>query len=212
MSRKFSLLLLPAAALLGGCATSFQDIGDNLMQDAKHSFSSYTETAPALGRQAIDIELINAKLTLATDSELAARHHQLKDFLLRQGSSYKQRVLILATPATLATQRQQLTNQLLRAGLTGRQLLFKADTEVNPSEITLISEYFVPVAPACNGNALGCATSRNLAMSVADPAQLLRGLYPAPADANKAIRALTSYREGTQDEKSSSLIDFIRER
>ena len=212
MLRNFYLLVLPAAALLSGCATSFEELGKNLAQDVKRSFSPYTETAPALGRQAIDMELINAKLTLNADNAPADQHHQITDFLRRQGSSYKQRLLVLATPKTLATQQQQLTALLTDAGLTGRQLLFKADAEVDPAAITLISEYFVPVAPACNGNALGCATSRNLAMIVADPAQLLRGVYPAPADANKAIQALINYRQGSQDETSSSLIDFIRER
>ena len=160
---------------------------------------SYITPAPSATEPAIDVSLLNSQVTLAvTQQQLSLANKQLINTLIRSGgNSYKQHVLVNAAPATLRQHRQALTDALIGAGIVSSQLRLVATDDMEPTHVTLTTEYFVATAPGCQQGfniVLGCATARNKAISVSSPVQLIRGKRLGPADGVRQVKAIETYQ------------------
>ena len=184
---KFNLFILSLVTLplLSGCITMTAPT------------NAYIHNETINGQKAIEVELVNVTLSLTlTDHKLSA--------------SYKQRILVSGSQDNLIRNMPQLSQLLIEQGINQYKQRFQPTSNIAKNQLVFTSEYFQAIAPGCNDDLmadLGCANSRNLAMMIADPAQLLRAAPRAPTDANKAVSAIKVYRAG-EPMQSSSLSGF----
>jgi pilus assembly protein CpaD len=185
-----------------------------LLSGCSHTLTQYTEMPVSAKPVAIELELINAKLELLLTNKTPSgkEQAQLYKFIALQGNRYPQRVLVTANEKLITRHQKVLHKWLLTLGIQGSNIAFRySDKPIDSLVIT--SEYFRAIAPACNNTHyadLGCASSRNLAMMVADPAQLIRGASLAPMDGVKAVEAIKRYRYPTEPQKSETLVDLTK--
>lgn len=180
-----------------------------------YTLPQYTDTPVTAKAVAIELELVNAQLELAPLGQALNSHQQtqLKKFIALQGNSYPQRVVIVANEPLITRHQEQIRELLLNQGVQVTNIAFRYKKSGN--NLRVISEYFRALAPACHQSSyadLGCASSRNLAMMVADPAQLIRGASLAPTDGVKATEAVKRYRYPTEAPKSETLVDLTKVR
>ena len=208
---KFKLVVLALISLpfISGCIT------------ATPPPNAYVHSDTSNGRKAIAVELVNVSLSLSVNAnKLGVNTNRLSDaqlaqvrhFVLQQGSSYKQRILVNGSADNLVLFLPQLSQLLTELGIGQDKQRFSPANSITNNKLVLISEYFQAIAPSCLSDSradIGCANSRNLAMMIADPAQLLRAAPRAPTDANKAVSAIKAYRLGTPMD-SRSLSDMIK--
>lgn len=199
---KFNLFILSLVTLplLSGCITMTAPT------------NAYIHNETINGQKAIEVELVNVTLSLTlTDHKLSAlQSSEIRHFISQQGSSYKQRILVSGSQDNLIRYLPQLSQLLIEQGINQYKQRFQPTSNIAKNQLVFISEYFQAIAPGCNDDLiadLGCANSRNLAMMIADPAQLLRAAPRAPTDANKAVSAIKAYRAG-EPMQSSSLSGF----
>ncbi|SFC74965.1 CpaD family pilus assembly lipoprotein [Pseudoalteromonas denitrificans] len=200
MKIKLLTLLVAAMISLSGCT----------------NIESYTNSPSNTGLKAIGLELLNSQISF-TDVKYSGLDDKQKQalnlFIFNQGTSYKQRILVTATQSTLTLHQAQLSKLLLGFGIASDKLVFKISNDAKPEVVEIISEYFRAVAPSCKSDPradLGCATTRNLAMMISDPAQLIRGAALAPADGVKNVNDVVKYREGTEQNNKISLTDVTQ--
>jgi len=201
MKFKIVILALITLPFISGCIIT------NPTDAYTHSDSSY-------GKKAIAVELVNATLALTVTNKTLNRAQlgQIRTFVLQQGSSYKQRILVNGSPRNLVRLLPQLSQLLIEQGIGQDKQKFQPNKALSKNKLLLTSEYFQAIAPSCHREItsdIGCANSRNLAMMIADPAQLLRAAPSAAADASKAVSAINTYRTG-EAMPSSSLTDFVQ--
>lgn len=194
--------------------TSFMLLVLMLLSGCSHTLTQYTEVPVSAKAVAIELELVNAKLelTLINEALSGKEQTQLYKFIALQGNSYPQRVAIVANEPLITRHQKVLRQLLLTLGIQGSNIAFRySDKTANSLVIT--SEYFRAIAPACHSTSyadLGCASSRNLAMMVADPAQLIRGASLAPMDGVKAAEAVKRYRYPIASPASETLVDLTK--
>jgi pilus biogenesis lipoprotein CpaD len=185
-----------------------------LLSGCSHTLTQYTEVPVSAKSVAIELELVNAKLELILINEALSgkEQTQLYKFIALQGNSYPQRVAIVANEPLITRHQKVLRQWLLTLGIQGSNIAFRYSDKPTDS-LVITSEYFRAIAPACNNTHyadLGCASSRNLAMMVTDPAQLIRGASLAPMDGVKAVEAIKRYRYPTEPPKSETLVDLTK--
>jgi len=200
MNFKLVVLALVALPLISGCVTT-------------NSNDAYINSTSNYGKKSIDVELVNVELALTVSGKKLSEKNlaSIKNFLLQQGSSYKQHIVVNGSQRNLVRYLPQLSQLLIKQGIGQDKQRFQPQSELAGNQLVLISEYFQAIAPSCQGKLMadvGCANSRNLAMMVVDPAQLLRAAPRAPTDANKAVSAIKAYRTA-EPAQSISLTDFI---
>ncbi|KGJ91192.1 CpaD family pilus assembly lipoprotein [Colwellia psychrerythraea] len=185
-----------------------------VLTGCSYTLPQYTEAPVTAKAVAIELELVNAQLELVPLGQAfnSKQQMQLHRFIALQGNSYPQRVIIAANEPLITRHQEQLRQLLLNQGVQATNIAFRY-SEKSVNSVIIISEYFRAVAPACHQSGyadLGCASSRNLAMMVADPAQLIRGASLAPTDGVKATEAVKRYRYPTEAPKSETLVDLTK--
>lgn len=185
-----------------------------LLTGCSYTLSQYTDVPVAAKAVAIELELVNAQLELAPLAQTLSGQQQatLHKFIALQGNSYPQRVIVTANEQLITRHQEKLRQLLLTLGIQATNIAFRySDKSANSLIIT--SEYFRAIAPACHRTSyadLGCASSRNLAMMVADPVQLIRGASLAPMDGVKATESIKRYRHPTEAPKSETLVNLTK--
>lgn len=185
-----------------------------VLTGCSYTLPQYTETPVTAKAVAIELELVNAQLELVPLGQVLTSQQktQLHKFIALQGSSYPQRIIITANKPLISRHQEQLYQLLLNQGVQATNIAFRYN-EQSVDSVMIISEYFRALAPACHQGSyadLGCASSRNLAMMVADPAQLIRGAGLAPSDGVKATEAIKRYRYPTEAPQSETLVDLTK--
>jgi hypothetical protein len=114
--------------------------------------------------------------------------------------------VVVAGAGPLALRRGQVVAARLAA--TGAGPVTLAGLAAGGDAVIMTIERTVHIAPACLGEGIrdipggallpppGCANAANLEAMVADPADLLRGRRPGPADGAAAALAIERYRQG----------------
>jgi pilus assembly protein CpaD len=179
-----------------------------------HTLTQYTEVPVSAKVVAIELELVNTKLELTPINEALSgkSQAQLYKFIALQGNSYPQRILVAGHEKLITRHQKELRQLLLTLGIQGTNIVFRYSDKPADS-LVVTSEYFRAIAPACHNTSyadLGCASSRNLAMMVADPAQLIRGASLAPMDGVKAAEAVKRYRYPIGSPASETLVDLTK--
>lgn len=132
---------------------------------------------------------------------------------------------ISIVPTSFETGANTLTGRritTLKSYLSGLRLKMttmppmEAEAGAN-NDLTVIVGRYVVTSPRCpnwtkqsegdpanrRSSSLGCATTTNLGLMVADPGDLIRGRQTGPGDGEIAARGVKEYREGKQKETPS---------
>lgn len=146
---------------------------------------------------------------------------QLDGFLARHDIGYGDRVYVLtdAKSANDAGSQRAATVQKYMAA-HGIKAAGLPSPEAQPGLVRIVVNRYVVVPPNCPdwskpatadyGNTpmsnLGCSTTANLGLMVADPGELIQGRAAGPADATGSVLAIQRYRAGkiTPLDKSST--------
>jgi pilus biogenesis lipoprotein CpaD len=185
-----------------------------LLTGCSYTLTQYTDAPISAKAVAIELELVNAQLELValTQSLGVQQQSQLYKFITLQGNSYPQRVKVAGSKQLITRHQTQLRQWLLMFGIQATNIAFSDNNQSN-NRLIITSEYFRTIAPACHNGShadLGCASSRNLAMMIADPVQLIRGASLVPMDGVKATEAVKRYRYPTEPQKSETLVDLTK--
>ncbi len=147
--------------------------------------------------------------------------HRLVSFLQRDQVGYGDRVFVAASsagvtgPAARAMEQQQesVAAYLRRLGLSVEKAALPANARPVPANrVPVVVARYVVTPPACpdwskvqkaggdftntvNSN-FGCANISNLGLMVANPADLLGGRAPGPADGEFSTLSIQRYRKG----------------
>lgn len=136
---------------------------------------------------------------------------RLAAFLAREGIGYGDRVVLVGGDSDPAIRQQYAVVQALaRAGVRASPGGPIEGMPVAPGSVRILVSRYVVTPPSCNnwskdprddflnapGSQFGCSTARNLGLMIADPADLVTGRDPGPADGDLAARRLEKFRTG----------------
>lgn len=131
---------------------------------------------------------------------------QLEGFIARHDVGYGDRVYVLTETAGAASQRSTVVLNYMKAhGIAAAAL---PSPEAQPGLVRIVLNRYVVVPPNCPDwskpmtsdytntpmSNLGCSTTANFGTMVADPAELIQGRQPGPADAEGSAGAIQRYR------------------
>lgn len=209
-----ALVLAAGCGLLGGCHSASQSLADSASRSGWPIQDWATvKRPPAPKPVAVDHR---HEVAFASDASrlTAAEEDDLKAFLAVTAPAAGDRVYITRAAASdpLGEQRRAtLSAYLLLQGVTvsaaPAALTASAD---DPDRLSVVVRRVEVSLPACPdwtampndgfsnrpASFFGCANAVNFGMMVAEPADLVRGRDPGPADATVAARAVDRYRRG----------------
>jgi pilus biogenesis lipoprotein CpaD len=147
-----------------------------------------------------DVRFING--TQLSSVEMA----QLDGFLARHDVGYGDRVYVLTEGAGATSQRGNVVLNYMKAHGIAAAVL--PSPEAQPGLVRIVLNRYVVVPPNCPDwskpttpdyanmpmSNLGCANTANFGVMVADPAELIQGRQPGPADAEGSTGAIQRYR------------------
>jgi len=195
MPIRLRLILLPAFALLAGCA-------DYVTQWSP-------EDAPKTVEVDISRRTYEARFQPGSTSLGAAEAARLAPFVADGGILPEDRIAIAEADSSgkAAEQRRNALLKALRSQGVGASVSVAQSPKVGRDRIVLEIEHAVVTPPNCPNwskppidysgqvsSNFGCATTTNLAAMVADPADLLRGNPAGRPDAGMAAGAVQGYR------------------
>lgn len=153
-----------------------------------------------------DVRFANG--TQLSPSEMA----QLNGFIARHDIGYGDRVYVLTDPKTATdSAAQRSTNVVKYMSAHGVKAAVLPSVEAQPGLVRIVVNRYVVVPPNCPdwsksatadyGNTpmsnLGCSTTANLGLMVADPRELMQGRAAGSADGEGSALAIQRYRTGT---------------
>jgi pilus assembly protein CpaD len=209
-ARFFPPLAVPVFCLLAGCASN----------------PAQTDTAlapidPAGEAKESTVQLVNfvhqVHFAAGSITPAAAEFDALDGFMVRLAPHYGERVRIDSGALTgnpgadaLAVRRAQAVAAELRRVGAATVEIEQAGNNADHDAVGVSVSRYVANGPKCpdwndrdpngfgNGPSsnFGCATGTNLGAMVANPADLIRGSEPGPADAEFVARGVQRYRNG----------------
>ena len=136
---------------------------------------------------------------------------QLNGFIARHDIGYGDRVYVLSDAKTANDAGSQRSTTVMRyMAAHGIKAAGLPSPEAQPGLVRIVVNRYVVVPPNCPdwskpstpdyGNTamgnLGCSTTANLGLMVADPGELIQGRAPGSADAEGSSGAIQRYRTG----------------
>ncbi|REL25950.1 hypothetical protein DXX93_04820 [Thalassotalea euphylliae] len=213
-----AVLACAALAMTSGCSYLPDTVSPALDSYRAYAQSS-AQTSAQPGASEQQLELVNSELQLTlNDRQLKDRQlteqqrYQINRFIQQQGGRYKQRIAVSANVASLQPIADELDKLLSMQGITADNRRFLANEQLPSQQVKMVSEYFQVASQPCQTQQkvrIGCATQHNLALSLPDPVQLIRGRQLAGADGVKAINAIQKYRTGETAAADTNTTDFF---
>lgn len=168
--------------------------------------ANWSDTQVLRRNQVEPVRLVH-DVRFATGVQLSsAEMAQLEGFIARHDVGYGDRVYVLTETSGKVSQRStNVLNYIKAHGIAAAAL---PSVEAQPGIVRIVVNRHVVVPPNCPDwskpatsdysntpmSNLGCSTMANFGSMVADPAELIQGRQPGPADAEGSTGAIQRYR------------------
>jgi len=153
----------------------------------------------------------SVKFRASEDRLSAPEATRLAGFMRDQNVGYGDQILLLPGEGALAQRRQDaVATAFARGGLRVMRDVQVEGVALDPNEVRIVVGRYVVTPPSCPnwskrpdedfGNTpssyIGCATTTNLGLMVANPSDLVSGNPTSPADGELSAFRIESYRHG----------------